>query len=395
MGAGGGAGWWRAGLVGAAHRGDLARRRAGAGDAGVAGRAAGDRRRLAGRRHRRRALAAHLRGAPGRRWVHRVAGAAARAGPAGRGRLARGARGDGRRVDRRRALARPAPASAHGRARCLVGRVCRRRRRCRRPHPRRTVPGHPLLARRAAARRAGAGARPRPAPGGPRRPRRPRTPAGPRVAPGQRAPRGAPRPRGSRGAARHRHGRRHRAGRAVVERGLDHLDGRRGGRPRWGRARPGPGRLAAQPRPVGRVLPRRPGLPGGRGRLGQLVGVEGRPAADGARARGPAAARCLPVVHRAVGARRRRRRCLRRAACPRARSPGCRGCAPSWPSPWPPAPSPPSPSRVLDLVAGGSLGQFRLSAVGAPTGRLFLALLLELGLGAVVVVVRDAWKLRR
>ena len=37
---------------------------------------------------------------------------------------------------------------------------------------------------------------------------------------------------------------------------------------------------------------------------------------------------------------------------------------------------------VLDLVAGGSLGQFRLSAVGAPTGRLFLALLLELGLGA-------------
>jgi hypothetical protein len=50
---------------------------------------------------------------------------------------------------------------------------------------------------------------------------------------------------------------------------------------------------------------------------------------------------------------------------------------------------------VLDLVAGGSLGQFRLSAVGAPTGRLFLALLLELGLGAVVVVVRDAWKLRR
>jgi hypothetical protein len=50
---------------------------------------------------------------------------------------------------------------------------------------------------------------------------------------------------------------------------------------------------------------------------------------------------------------------------------------------------------VLDLVAGGSLGQFRLSAVGAPTGRLFLALFFELGLGAVVVVARDAWKLRR
>ncbi|HET7820935.1 MAG TPA: DUF6350 family protein [Ornithinibacter sp.] len=50
---------------------------------------------------------------------------------------------------------------------------------------------------------------------------------------------------------------------------------------------------------------------------------------------------------------------------------------------------------ALDLVAGGSAGQFRLSAVGAPTGRLFLALLLELGIGALVVVLRDAWRLRR
>ena len=50
---------------------------------------------------------------------------------------------------------------------------------------------------------------------------------------------------------------------------------------------------------------------------------------------------------------------------------------------------------ALDLVAGGSVGQFRLSAVGAPTGRLFLALLLELGIGALVVVFRDAWRLRR
>ena len=50
---------------------------------------------------------------------------------------------------------------------------------------------------------------------------------------------------------------------------------------------------------------------------------------------------------------------------------------------------------VLDLVAGGSAGQFRLSAVGAPTGRLFLALLLELAIGALAVVVRDAWRLRR
>ena len=50
---------------------------------------------------------------------------------------------------------------------------------------------------------------------------------------------------------------------------------------------------------------------------------------------------------------------------------------------------------LLDLVAGGSAGQFRLSAVGAPTGRLFLALLVELGVGALVVVLRDAWRLRR
>ncbi|MFL6078615.1 MAG: DUF6350 family protein [Ornithinibacter sp.] len=50
---------------------------------------------------------------------------------------------------------------------------------------------------------------------------------------------------------------------------------------------------------------------------------------------------------------------------------------------------------ALDLVAGGSAGQFRLAAVGAPTGRLFLALLLELGLGALAVVLRDAWRLRR
>jgi hypothetical protein len=49
----------------------------------------------------------------------------------------------------------------------------------------------------------------------------------------------------------------------------------------------------------------------------------------------------------------------------------------------------------LDLLAGGSVGQFRLASVGVPTGRFFLALLLETGLGALVVVLRDAWRLRR
>lgn len=49
----------------------------------------------------------------------------------------------------------------------------------------------------------------------------------------------------------------------------------------------------------------------------------------------------------------------------------------------------------LDLLAGGSVGQFRLASVGVPTGRFLLALLLWTGVGAVAVVLRDAWKLRR
>ena len=50
---------------------------------------------------------------------------------------------------------------------------------------------------------------------------------------------------------------------------------------------------------------------------------------------------------------------------------------------------------ALDVLAGGSVGQFRLSAVGVPAGWFVIALLAELLLGAVVVVVRDAWRLRR
>lgn len=50
---------------------------------------------------------------------------------------------------------------------------------------------------------------------------------------------------------------------------------------------------------------------------------------------------------------------------------------------------------VLDALAGGSVGQFRLSSVGAPAGWLVLALLGELLVGAVFVVLRDAWRLRR
>ncbi len=50
---------------------------------------------------------------------------------------------------------------------------------------------------------------------------------------------------------------------------------------------------------------------------------------------------------------------------------------------------------LLDVVAGGSVGQFRLSGVGAPAGSLVIALFLELFAGALVVVLRDAWRLRR
>ncbi|NHA68533.1 cell division protein PerM [Phycicoccus flavus] len=50
---------------------------------------------------------------------------------------------------------------------------------------------------------------------------------------------------------------------------------------------------------------------------------------------------------------------------------------------------------LLDAVGGGSLGQFRLSSVGAPAAHLTLALFLTLLVGAVPVVLRDAWRLRR
>jgi hypothetical protein len=50
---------------------------------------------------------------------------------------------------------------------------------------------------------------------------------------------------------------------------------------------------------------------------------------------------------------------------------------------------------LLDLVGGGSLGTARLSDIGAPAGAMTLALLVELGLGASLVLLWDRWKLRR
>ncbi len=50
---------------------------------------------------------------------------------------------------------------------------------------------------------------------------------------------------------------------------------------------------------------------------------------------------------------------------------------------------------LLDLLGGGSLGQFRLSSIGAPALQLTLVVFAELLVGAVLYVLRDAWRLRR
>lgn len=50
---------------------------------------------------------------------------------------------------------------------------------------------------------------------------------------------------------------------------------------------------------------------------------------------------------------------------------------------------------VLDVVGGGSLGADRLADIGAPGLRLVLALLASMGVGALLVLARDWWRLRR
>lgn len=50
---------------------------------------------------------------------------------------------------------------------------------------------------------------------------------------------------------------------------------------------------------------------------------------------------------------------------------------------------------LLDGLAGGSLGADRLSDLGAPALRLGAVLVLELGLGALLVLAREWWLLRR
>ena len=50
---------------------------------------------------------------------------------------------------------------------------------------------------------------------------------------------------------------------------------------------------------------------------------------------------------------------------------------------------------VLDALAGGSLGAQRLADVGAPALELGLVLVLELGAGALAVLAREWWVLRR
>ncbi|GIL36872.1 DUF6350 family protein [Phycicoccus sp. DTK01] len=50
---------------------------------------------------------------------------------------------------------------------------------------------------------------------------------------------------------------------------------------------------------------------------------------------------------------------------------------------------------LLDAVGGGSLGAYRLSSVGAPALEMALSALAWLVVGAVLFVLRDAWRLRR
>ena len=49
---------------------------------------------------------------------------------------------------------------------------------------------------------------------------------------------------------------------------------------------------------------------------------------------------------------------------------------------------------LLDALGGRSLGADRLAAIGAPAGAMTVALLVELALGAAVVLAWDRWKLR-
>ena len=50
---------------------------------------------------------------------------------------------------------------------------------------------------------------------------------------------------------------------------------------------------------------------------------------------------------------------------------------------------------LLDAVAGGSLGSERLARIGVPAPRLALALVVDLGIGAALVLAHDWWRLRR
>ncbi|MGL4176930.1 MAG: cell division protein PerM [Dermatophilaceae bacterium] len=50
---------------------------------------------------------------------------------------------------------------------------------------------------------------------------------------------------------------------------------------------------------------------------------------------------------------------------------------------------------LLDLLAGGAIGRFRLAEIGPDAGALTGILFLELLAGAMLVVVRDVWRLRR
>ena len=378
-----------------AHRARLGGRRRRPGAARVVAGGARSRDGGGGRGRRGRTLAPHRRRErhPGRHGP--LPDAAARARAARAAGPARGTGGDGPRLARRSDVVGTAAAPSRPGAGGVVGRLRLRRARHRRSRRHGSLPAG-LVHRRAPHDRGSA----------PRRRHRAAAGRGGRTgragSPGRT---GAPARRcpARRWAGPHRPARagrarvdpRPRRGRALLGRCARRARRARRRRGRFGGRGRRPGRDAAQPRAVGRLVPRRAGVPGGAGRSGHVVGRRVRAAADGAGPRGAAAARPVPAGRRRrVRApprrcRRRRRAALgthRRPALPAAHEAhrghgGLRGRGrrrrPARRRGWRLARS--VPAR-LDRRPGAR-------PLPVPFGWLLL--------GAVLAVLRDAWRLRR
>ena len=177
-----------------------------------------------------------------------------------------------------------------------------------------------------------------------------------------------PGPRRCGDAARPRAAARRRGGRARLARGLGDLRRGRRDRVRGGGPRRRAGPLARQPRHLGRVLPGGPGVPGRRGRRGDLVGSEGGllPMVPVLAALPQPGAfpwfNALSVLVVVVVGALVARRALREVARLSRRAHQARGRRRRLPH------DRPGHRRCWTSSPGGSVGQFRLSSVGAPAG---------------------------